>query len=349
MSKNCGKSAAAPLITLAISMRLVWLLSIEYTQASNAAWLCPLIGFIMYLPVVFAIKLISKDNCSGNERIFIKHKAADVFLSAIIASALIIDASSCIRLLSNTANIMALGEVPLWLLALPVGLLIFFCCKIGLEAGGFSARIWIKIAIPLIVIMILVQFGEYRPSWLMPVFGGGFSAIMGGGLRCAGVISLLSLPWIFCIEDKSHSSPARFAIWGALSASAVLALLAALAPALIHTEQTSTARIEILLSNGRVHLMLQLITVVLWFGALLHLLNMLCCSAVTILSTAVAEAPKCLLPAMIASAATLLAVFAKKLSGAFSACYGSCVYPAVCILLIVGIFTKYFNRKDQPA
>lgn len=349
MSKNCGKSAAAPLITLAISMRLVWLLSIEYTQASNAAWLCPLIGFIMYLPVVFAIKLISKENSSGNERIFIKHKAADVFLSAIIASALIIDASSCIRLLSNTANIMALGEVPLWLLALPIGLLIFFCCKIGMEAGGFSARIWIRIAIPLIAIMIFVQFGEYRPSWLMPVFGGGFSALMDGAWRCAGVISLLSLPWIFCVEDKNHSAPVRFAIWGTLSASAVLALLAMLAPPLIHTAQSSTARIEILLSNGRVHLMLQLITVVLWFGGLLHLLNMLCSSADTLLSTVAPEAPRCLLPALIAFTATLIAVFAKKLSGAFSACYGSCVYPAICILLIIAIFTKHFNRKGQPA
>ena len=191
MDKPCGRSAAGAMIGVATAMRLIWHFSIVDNAAYNSAWLCPLIGFIFFLPIGYAIKALSQETCGcAFNAPFLSEKAP---LGRIIASVsfmlLSIDTAQNVLLLSHTANIMALGEVPIWLVSIAFALLAFICAFLGMQAEGRSAMIWLRIMIPLLAVMVIVQFGSYRPEWLTPIFGGGFKAIFSGGLRSAAYIS----------------------------------------------------------------------------------------------------------------------------------------------------------------
>lgn len=348
MTKPCGRSAAAPLVSVAVAMRLIWLLFIDYTGAANASWFCPWIGFILYLPVGVAVKAVCDAQRSAVPLSFgEKAKFARVLLSFIVVAALVTDASACMRLLSNTANVMALGEVPLWLLALPLGAVIFICTLLGMEPGGYSAGIWIRLSLPLLLVLLLVQLPDYMPAWLTPVFGGGWAAILEGGLRCAGAIALLSTPWLICTEDTNHRSPIPYALAGAAAASIVLFLLSMLAPAVVHTQTNYTARIEMLLGNGRVHLMLQLITVALWFGGLLHLLNTECTAAAGFIAGIAPQSPRWLAPALISVVATLLCIYGNRLSAALTASFAHLLFPLICAVMLVFVLLSHPHGKEH--
>ena len=64
-----GRSAMLPLMFLAIVTRLFCAMAVEYSGAHNAAWICPLIGLILYLPFAFALQraaAIGNDSAWGN-------------------------------------------------------------------------------------------------------------------------------------------------------------------------------------------------------------------------------------------------------------------------------------------
>ncbi|MBQ3575281.1 MAG: hypothetical protein IJA26_06405, partial [Clostridia bacterium] len=59
MDKPCGRSAAGVMIAVSIAIRLIWAVSIDCTGVFNAAWICPIIGFVLFLPIGYAVKHIS--------------------------------------------------------------------------------------------------------------------------------------------------------------------------------------------------------------------------------------------------------------------------------------------------
>ena len=350
MLKPCGRSAAAPMITVAIAIRLIWGLSLSHIKAYNALWMCPLIGIILFLPVGFAIKLLSGQptGCAFNAA-FLRDKKLTRYIVAFgISLLLVFDASASMHLLSNTADVMALGEAPVWLLALPLALLIFVCNLLGMEAEGRSSRIWIKIMLPMLAVTAFVQFKNYRPEWLTPLFGGGLKSIFSGGIYSAGCISLLALPWMICVEDTNHSSIIPCAVRGALAASAVLLLLGMLTPSLVKTSHSRTARIEILLGNGRVHLMLQLIMVVLWFANLLHLLNAESTAATAFIRKTMPESRKWIAALLISLAVFVGAISGIAVNGSIASIYGRSLFSAVCIIvLLLAICAMAAERKKN--
>ena len=349
MDKPCGRSSMRPMITLAVAIRLVWLLSLEYTDAQNASWLCPLAGMIFYLPVAFAINALSKQvsGCAFNSPFLKRRKSAAVFVSIFASLLLISDASASAHLLTNTADVMALGESPIWLLALPLSILVFTCSIFGIEAEGRSARIWRNISLPLLGIVIFVQFRNYQPAWLTPILGGGIKAVFRGAFYCAGYMALISLPWLIAVEDTEQRGILRGPIAGAMLASAILALLEMLTPPLVRTSISRSGRIELILSNGRVHLMLQLVTVILWFANLLHLLNAECTAASAFLQKALPRASNKLIAGI-----TALTVFLCTVSGAvvnkpFLKLYSKALYPILCILIFVWLLFELISKRRK--
>lgn len=265
---------------------------------------------------------------------------------AICAFALLaFDASNNAHLLSNTANVMALGEVPMWLVVLPVTLLAFVCAIFGMEACGRSAQIWIRIMLPLLAIMVIVQFRNYRTEWLTPLLGGGTSAIFDGSVRSAGYILLLSLPWLICTEDRCHKNIGFFAMLGAFAAAGMLAILSMLSPALIHTTLSRSARIELVLSNGRVHLMLQLLMVVIWLVNLLHLLNAECSSAVAFLKTAFPNIPNWTFAAFATVCIYLCAATGIAIRQSVASAFGLLLYPFLCFFCLMMILCAIVKKR----
>lgn len=347
MDKPCGRNAAGPMIAVSVAIRLIWHFTVDDATIYNAAWLCPLIGFVLYLPIGISFKLLSKssEGCALNARL-LREKPVIAWIFAICTFVLLaFDASTNAHLLSNTANVMALGEVPMWLVALPVTLLAFVCALFGMEACGRSARIWIWVMLPLLAIMMIVQFDNYRTEWLKPLLGGGIRAILNGSFRSAGYISLLSLPWLICTEDRCHKSVAFYAMFGSLAASGALALLSMLSPALLHTSLERSARIELILSNGRVHLMLQLLTVVLWLFNLLHLLNAECSSAAAILKNASRNIPNWVLAAVAAIFIYVCAATGIAVSSSLSSVFSMLLYPFLCMLSLILILLSTIKAR----
>lgn len=305
MNKPCGRGAVGPLISVSVAIRLIRHFAIDDTAVHNAAWLCPLLGFVLFLPIGISLRALSQacGGCALNAPLLREKKVGGFLVTLIAFAVLVLDASENIHLLANTANVMALGEIPLWLIAAPIALTAFVCACIGLEAGGRSARLWIWILLPLLAVMLLMQLGDYRSEWLTPIFGGGMRAIGNGSIASAGYMGLLALPWLICVEDRCKKGAVFFVLSGTLAASAALALLGMLAPTLIQTRLSGSARIELVLSNGRVHLMLQLLMVVIWFCNLLHLLNAECAGAVEFVRKSFPAFPRCAAAALAAACA----------------------------------------------
>lgn len=337
MDKPCGRSSAAPLVVISVAIRLIWSLTIDNESVYNAAWQCPIIGFILFLPAGLAIKALSREinGCAFSADHLRRKPVAEYSIAGAAFLLLIFDASANVHLLSNSASVMALAEAPVWLVSLPIAVLVFVCVLIGMEAAGRSARLWIRMILPLLAIMIIVQFRSYRPEWLTPVFGGGLREIIRGGLRCAGHISLLSLAWLVCVEDTCHKSVIPYAFAGTISASLVLALLSMLSPALIRTTLSRSAQIELILSNGRVHLMLQLLMVILWFACLLHLVNAECTCAAVFIKQIIPACPKWLSAACIASLVFIGTITGIGIKKPFSSIFADILFPVICVLLLL--------------
>ncbi len=341
MDKPCGRSAMKPMVIISIATRLVFGLTLDYTDALNASWMCPLLGFILFLPIALAVKRLT--NTSSE-----KQKISFAAVSVLFSLLLIFDASAATHLLANTADIMALGEAPVWLLALPLVLLIFVCGIFGMEAEGYSARLWIRTMLPILAVVIIVQFRNYQFDWLLPLFGGGFGAIVKGAIYTSGYMTLLTLPWLLCVDDTEHSGILHGTFTGTISAVIILMLLAMLSPTLTGTTLSKSGRIELILSNGRVHLMLQMLTVVLWFANLLHLMNTETTAASSFLLNAFPRLSRKFAAGFIA-----LAVFGCTIAGfavkdPYAGIFSKCLYPVISAVILLMLIRSFTVKRRQP-
>lgn len=116
---------------------------------------------------------------------------------------------------------------------------------------------------------------------------------------------------------------------------------------MINIPFTRAARIELILSNGRMSLSPQLILDVLWFGGLLHLLSAESVGAAAYLQRMLPRLPRWLLTLLVTSAVAAGAIFNPPWLKASSA------ITSVQFVLIGAIFAfvlaaAYFRREAKP-
>lgn len=270
-----GRGAATALIASALTMRMFWGLAVDFPFAMNASWLCPLLGFLIYLPLGFAInqaalcgtESVWNNLCKGvSSRI---KKALEIFFALI----LVYDSSVAVRLLASSSNLIALNDITVHILIFPLVLVMIAIVLLGGDACGNSARIWLK-TIPLFMIVLFaVQVKHFRVGWITPILGGGLNSILNGAIYCAGCISLASLSWIVAVPDRCKKSIYVCMVAPCIAVSVLLLTQHMSFPAMINVPFTRAARIELILSNGRMSLSPQLLLDVLWFGGLLQLIS----------------------------------------------------------------------------
>ena len=269
-----GRSAAAALIPAALVMRIFWGLSVDYPMAMNAAWMCPLIGFAIFLPFACAAgqaARIGSGSIWENTGSALPHSVV-VALDAAAALLMLYDCAAAVRLTASSSNIIALNDVTVHLLAVPLAPLIAGAILLGGDAVGNSARLWLRTMPLFALILFAVQYGSYRVGWLTPLFGGGLQGVAGGSLYCAGCLALLTLPWLIAVPDRQKKGPVRYFLLSALAASLLLLTQNMSYPFMTDASLTQAARIELILSNGRMSRSPQMILDVLWYGGLLYLL-----------------------------------------------------------------------------
>lgn len=274
MSYLYGRAAAAVMLSAALAVRLFIGMAVDHPVALNAAWMCPLIGFLIYLPLGLAIGQCDRLGNAGtweNVRRALPSFAAKI-LEGIFALMLAYDAASSIRLTASSSNIIALGDVSVHLLIVPLMIVTAAVVWMGGDALGDAARIALRILPLFALIVLLVQIAGYRFGWLMPLLGGGFGGIIEGSIYCAGCMALMSLIWLPAIPDRHRNGMVRYVFIPAAAISILLATQQMSYPVMPHAEFTQAARIEMVLSNGRMSLYPQFILNILWYGGLLVLL-----------------------------------------------------------------------------
>lgn len=268
------RNSAASMISAALAMRLFTGLTVDFPAARNAAWMCPLLGFVIFLPLLFSLRQCARigsgspwENMTGS-----LPRAIGIGLQSLFALVLAYDAAAVLRLTASSSNIIALGDDTVHLLVVPLGITIAISIILGGNALGDSARISLRLLPLLMVIVILVQLGEYRFGWLMPIFSSGFAAILRGSIYCAGCMALLSLSWMIAAPGRGKTSILRCFLLPAIGVSILLVMHSMSAPAMPQAQFTRAARIELVLSNGRMSLYPQFVLNILWYGGLLYLL-----------------------------------------------------------------------------
>lgn len=270
-----GRSAAAALVAAGLGMRLFWGLAVDFPFAMNASWICPIIGLLIFLPLGFAINQSSKIGPGGVWTNLTGHLPTFIIrpIEGLLALLLIYDAAVNVRLLASSSNLIALNDVTVHILIFPLVLVICIVALLGADAAGHSARIWLKLLPLFFIILLIVQAKAYRIGWITPILGGGVSSIISGSIYCAGCLALASLAWIIAVPDRDKKGIYFCTCVPCLVVSVLIFVQHVSFPAMINIPLTRAARIELILSNGRMSLSPQLLLDILWFGGLLQLIS----------------------------------------------------------------------------
>ena len=344
-TRTPGRSAAISLITTAMIMRMYWGLSLYFPYPLNASWLCPLVGLAIYLPFAFALwQTAALGNSSPWENLTRRApRGVTNVIGLGFALLLIYDAATVVQLTALSSNVLALNDVSPVLLMLPLALVILCAVRLGADALGNSARLWLCVLPLFIVVILLVQFRNYRFGWLTPILGGGAASILSGGVYCAGCMALMSLPWLLALPDRYGG---RLLPWAALSAVAAALLMLSqqlLIPAMMGTELNTAARIDLILNNGRMTLSPQIILDVLWFGNMLYLISAETVTAAEYLRMLLPKLPVWPLAAVVALATGIAAAHGGAWLQANTAVICNLfavIGAALALLLLIAIFRK---------
>lgn len=270
-----GRSATGAVLLLCVFTRLFWGMTVEASIVHVSAWLCPLIGFLLFLPLgLLEARLAARAGSLNPLQYLEKRMPAWIMQSTelMVLFILIADCAMNMRLLAGIANVLALNSLPLPVLLLPLGGMLAVSVLSGAEAAGNSARIWNRLLLPLLVIAAIVHLKDYEPRWLAPLLGGGTASLLKGSLYCGGCIALLSTPALLSVPDRKRHFPLRNIALAAVFAALTLAAQQMLAPAQTGIIESHTSRIRAVLSNGRTRLPMQMLLMVIAYGSLMQLL-----------------------------------------------------------------------------
>lgn len=274
MKLQITDGAAAPLIALAVAMRIVFGVVIDMPKLHCAGWLSALLGGVLALPMAFAAQRL-RDSCEEPplERDAPFPRAASAAFALLSA----LDGAAVMRGAAHTAGYLSLRTTSLAALLIPQLLLCLWALKENGAAVGSAARIWWWILPWLLLIVLLLERNHYRFAWLTPLLGSGVSDILDGAVRAAGWMSLM-LPLTLCSRrETGHPRralrPVRLTCFIAAVSAGLILLRNLMTPPLVRGDLTSRfAQFDLLLSNGRAPLTLQFPMIVLWLVSLLVLL-----------------------------------------------------------------------------
>lgn len=267
-------ASAASLIGVSLAGRLLSGLLIDSPALGGSVWICLIAGTI---PVVPLALLLNRMRRAGKSESILRSLPAPAARAAalLLAPVFAFDASVAVIMAATSASFAAIDSVTTFYLLLPLCALCLWCLSFNGDSMGSSARLLGRMLVGIAAVIALVVLPDYVPAWLTPVLGPGAPELVTGSARTAGWLSL-ALPVLLICEKGSCAKPASFRSVRALlvptSIVLILSLLQSmLAPVLLSPESAGrTARLSVLLANGRISLSLQLPLLILWFICLFY-------------------------------------------------------------------------------
>ena len=276
---------AATLACVMAASRVFFGVNIDTTELYNSGWISILLGGIIAFPLFFCIQRHVSAVQAGNS---IPNHPLIRVSSLIFGIAALLDSAITARCISNSASYAAFNHSIRFFLLVPLYIVVIWTVYCGGDAIGSNARIWIKLFPLYMLIIVACQITKYRITWLFPILGPGTNGLFRGAIKAAGWISTASAILIF--SDKPGENCKRtnlYLVYGliVLIPTALTLLRNMMAPVLISSDaRTRMFELDLMLTNGRSPLLLQLPLIVMWF---ISLFNLLCgdvfivCAAIT--------------------------------------------------------------------
>lgn len=350
MNTPPGRSAASALLFIAIFTRLFWGMAADTAPVYVCAWLCPLAGLLLFLPLGMCISVLGKlaGNSSPWQALYRLCPASLLHASELLLGlALLIDCAFNMRMLVGVAGSLALGSVPGFLLLLPLGALLAAAVLLGMDAAGNHARLWNCVLPLLFLVVLLVHLPSYEARWLTPVLGTGPNSILRGGFYCGGCIALLCLSWLLTVPDRKRKFPLARICIAAAAAALQLAALQMLSPSMTGSEPGLANRITLILSNGRTRMPLQLLLMLISYGGLLHLLSAEAVACAGFLSHAFPGMQRWMLALLETGAVVALASNAIVTPNSSYAALFPGILPLIGILALILMLTAAIHKRRK--
>lgn len=329
----CRRAAQAAALS-SIAARIFLGLAVETPGLHNGAWLSALLGA---LPA--ALWLLCLEYVAGAGR----GNAFRALISLFLLAVVLLDSSSVLSAITRSAACLALERESTVALALPACLAALWCAHKNGDALGYGAMLWARLFPAGLALVVLLQFRHYRPQWLTPVLGSGFSGVADGAMRTAGwIVPASAVLLVSSAPGARRPRPAwPLPLLASLVAALLLALLSMMTPMPIRGDSWIN-RLDALLTNGRAPIYLQLPMVLLWYAGLLHLYACECFAAASLLQRSVPRLGGHACAALCALASTTLSV-----AGAVGEVSGWSFIP-VAVLTALATATVV-SRKEDPA
>lgn len=260
---------------VAVGARLFIGLTLEKPAIHNGAWICALLGGAIALPWALALGWLQ----SAKEK---RSARAMLPLSFALLICLVTDASLLFSAATRSAGYLTLDRRDPAALLIPAALALLWCVLRGGDAVGYGAMIWMRLFPALMLVVVLLQFRHYRPQWLAPVLGTGWTSILLAGARSAGRVMLAS--GVLLVADREEGRGDRLRailrahLLGILAAAGLIVLRLMMTPTSL-SDPSWMNRLDSLLVNGRAPLYLQLPMITLWYAGMMHLLACECFTA----------------------------------------------------------------------
>lgn len=330
---------AHPLAISLIAARCFMTLTIDGTEYQNSGWVCMLGGYLLTLPLAVAIDMgrISLLRVTG---------AVWKAICAVFAAVVCYEAAVISRLLVNSVSYSNLDTLSPFVLTLVMLLIAMYAVIKNGRGAGNAAKLWLIAFAVIFAIIIIMNFRYMRPRWIMPILGPGTGKLIDGSISAAGNISSGALLHLFaeCDGPRGRRSCVRSVTVGCAAGLALCIYWGVMAPVQSGGRMDRLARLELMLSNGRTDLGVQLPMTFSWFMAYIVALTgyvyiaAACCQEI---------APRVngkYIAAFTALAALIIAnVGLAESSGANFVASGE--YPVIAALLVLAGTAAFIKRK----
>lgn len=277
--KTHERRALLTLVSVSTFVRVAYTAVIDVHDAGNAAWMQPIGGLLLSLPVFFCMLKSVPPEKPSPSTLPAPAPWLKISVLCLFWAFFTMDAGAWFYSLAESAAYSTFSEVPLLLLYAPVLLSAAIVATKGGNACGGLAKLMLYTLPILIAISLFVEVTQMHPVWLTPLFGGGFPALLRGSFACAGAFaSYPAAVWVFlCAPGEPIDAKTRCRVWYSPLMSVLCAVVFAmfygiLAPNIPDAPRTREFALERLLSGGGSGTSIQFPLLICWYSFLF-----LCC------------------------------------------------------------------------
>ena len=347
------------LTLVAVTARVFYLIVIDAPETENSGWLSVLMGASFSLPAVLGAYFVMKKNNESLISATVTGLGQGGFriFSLILSLALTYETASLFTILTSSGAYATLYNMHKLLLLVPTSLAVLYACSKGGNGIGGAAEVWIRIYVILYAVIIWLEYSTMKTSNLFPILGPGAGKLLKSALSVMMYFCLIPVSYLletgYSVQGKGKQKkikPESILIVYALCTcvtAVILILHCAMYPVYTPIQETRSAGMDLMLSNGRSNRTVQLPILIMWFSSLAISAGYMLYSAGRLMNIALAEkGKKCMvLLGLIAMVIALFRLSSAERTMRFSLHFGPALGAAFTLMPLTYILKRKGNQK----